>query len=198
MAHFGRRTLYLSGQAITFIFVLLIGVLSCVNDFVAAHSKTKKNPSEIIDPHPSPLKWTIAALLLAFTLAYDATLGPICYSLVSEIPSTRLRSKTIVLARNCYNISGIITNIITPRMLNPTAWGWGAKAGFFWAGTSVLGILWSWMSCLRRGYAHGSSKVRILRLPDYALQKEKRTGCRGNVQYKPDGREPGTHDMMTL
>jgi SP family general alpha glucoside:H+ symporter-like MFS transporter len=29
-------------------------------------------------------------------------------------------------------------------MLNPTAWGWGAKAGFFWAGTSVLGILWSW------------------------------------------------------
>ncbi|RYN49314.1 Maltose permease [Alternaria tenuissima] len=144
MAHFGRRTLYLSGQAITFIFVLLIGVLSCVNDFVAAHSKTKKNPSEIIDPHPSPLNWTIAALLLAFTLAYDATLGPICYSLVSEIPSTRLRSKTIVLARNCYNISGIITNIITPRMLNPTAWGWGAKAGFFWAGTSVLGILWSW------------------------------------------------------
>jgi SP family general alpha glucoside:H+ symporter-like MFS transporter len=144
MAHFGRRTLYLSGQAITFIFVLLIGILSCVNDFVAAHSKTKKNPSEIIDPHPSPLNWTIAALLLAFTLAYDATLGPICYSLVSEIPSTRLRSKTIVLARNCYNISGIITNIITPRMLNPTAWGWGAKAGFFWAGTSVLGILWSW------------------------------------------------------
>ncbi|CAN9158102.1 unnamed protein product [Alternaria alternata] len=144
MAHFGRRTLYLSGQAITFIFVLLIGVLSCVNDSVAAHSKTKKNPSEIINPHPSPLNWTIAALLLAFTLAYDATLGPICYSLVSEIPSTRLRSKTIVLARNCYNISGIITNIITPRMLNPTAWGWGAKAGFFWAGTSVLGILWSW------------------------------------------------------
>ncbi|KAG9185674.1 hypothetical protein G6011_07005 [Alternaria panax] len=144
MLHFGRRTLYLSGQAMTFIFVLLIGVLACVNDFVIDHSKAKKNPSKIINPHPSALNWTIAALLMAFTLAYDATLGPICYSLVSEIPSTRLRSKTIVLARNCYNISGIITNVITPRMLNPTSWGWGAKAGFFWAGTSIFGILWSW------------------------------------------------------
>ena len=36
-----------------------------------------------------------------------------------------------------------MTNIITPRMLNPTAWGWGAKAGFFWAGTSLLGLVWS-------------------------------------------------------
>jgi SP family general alpha glucoside:H+ symporter-like MFS transporter len=147
MAHFGRRTLYLSGQATTFVFVLLIGILACMpqgQNFVAGRSAAVGNPSQVINTHPTALNWSIAALLLAFTLAYDATLGPICYSLVSEIPSTRLRSKTIVLARNCYNISGIITNVITPRMLNPTAWGWGAKAGFFWAGTSVLGILWSW------------------------------------------------------
>lgn len=49
-----------------------------------------------------------------------------------------------MLARNCYNISGIVTNLITPRMLNPTAWAWGAKAGFFWAGTAVVGLVWSW------------------------------------------------------
>lgn len=29
-------------------------------------------------------------------------------------------------------------------MLNPTAWAWGAKAGFFWAGTALLGLVWSW------------------------------------------------------
>ena len=147
MAHFGRRTLYLSGQFMTFIFVLLIGILACIphrHHFVTVRSAVVGTSSEVGNPHPTALNWSIAALLLAFTLAYDATLGPICYALVSEIPSTRLRSKTIVLARNCYNISGIVTNIITPRMLNPTAWGWGAKAGFFWAGTSVIGILWSW------------------------------------------------------
>lgn len=29
-------------------------------------------------------------------------------------------------------------------MLNPYAWAWGAKTGFFWAGTSVVGLVWSW------------------------------------------------------
>lgn len=29
-------------------------------------------------------------------------------------------------------------------MLNPTAWAWGAKSGFFWAGTSKVGLTWSW------------------------------------------------------
>jgi SP family general alpha glucoside:H+ symporter-like MFS transporter len=153
MAHFGRRTLYLSGQALTFLFVLLIGILACIpqhyttipvkRGLLAERSAAGGVTGGPVNHHPTALNWTIAALLLAFTLTYDATLGPICYSLVSEIPSTRLRSKTIVLARNCYNISGIVTNIITPRMLNPTAWGWGAKAGFFWAGTSIIGILWS-------------------------------------------------------
>jgi SP family general alpha glucoside:H+ symporter-like MFS transporter len=147
MSHFGRRSLYLSGQALTFLFVLLIGILACIPQHYTSipvrHSAAGGVTGGPVNHHPTPLNWTIAALLLAFTLTYDATLGPICYSLVSEIPSTRLRSKTIVLARNCYNISGIVTNIITPRMLNPTAWGWGAKAGFFWAGTSIVGIVWS-------------------------------------------------------
>ncbi|KAF7452641.1 Sugar tr domain containing protein [Pyrenophora tritici-repentis] len=132
MSHFGRRTLYLSGQTLTCLFVLLIGILACI-------PQPRTNTTSTF----TPLNWSIAALLLAFTLTYDATLGPICYALVSEMPSTRLRSKTIVLARNCYNVGGIVTNVITPRMLNPTAWGWGAKTGFFWAGTSVLGLGWS-------------------------------------------------------
>ncbi|XP_014562191.1 hypothetical protein COCVIDRAFT_84824 [Bipolaris victoriae FI3] len=126
MVAFGRRSLYISGQILTFIFVSFIGIFA------------------FADLPPDELNWAIAGLLLAFTLTYDATIGPICYALVSEIPSTRLRSKTIVLARNCYNISGIVANIITPRMLNPTAWGWGARTGFFWAGTGIMGILWTW------------------------------------------------------
>ncbi|EMD70208.1 hypothetical protein COCSADRAFT_132861 [Bipolaris sorokiniana ND90Pr] len=126
MVLYGRRSLYLCGQVLTFAFVLSIGILA------------------FADVPPTALNWAIAALLLAFTLTYDATIGPICYALVSEMPSTRLRSKTIVLARNCYNVSGIVANVITPRMLNPTAWGWGARTGYFWAGTSIIGIMWSW------------------------------------------------------
>jgi SP family general alpha glucoside:H+ symporter-like MFS transporter len=61
-------------------------------------------------------------MLIVLTFVYDFTVGPVCYGLVAGIPSTRLRVKTVVLARVAYNITSIITNIITPRMLNPSAW----------------------------------------------------------------------------
>ncbi|KAH6621957.1 maltose permease MAL61 [Boeremia exigua] len=144
----GRRTIYLSGQALTFLCVLAIGILACIPHQTpstnAPRSAGGASPPPPRTETPSPVPWAIAALLLLFTAVYDATIGPLCYTLVSEIPSTRLRSKTIVLARNCYNVSGIVTNLITPRMLNPTSWAWGAKSGFFWAGTALLGLGWSW------------------------------------------------------
>jgi SP family general alpha glucoside:H+ symporter-like MFS transporter len=131
MLFLGRRTIYLWGQTCLFIFLLLIGILACIP------SSSPSSPSK-------DTKWTIAAILQIYTFVYDATIGPICYSLVSEIPSTRLRNKTIVLARNSYNVGQIATNVLSPRMLNPTAWAWGAKAAFFWAGLASLGIGWSW------------------------------------------------------
>lgn len=60
------------------------------------------------------------------------------------MPSTRLRQKTIVLARNFYNLGGIFNQIVTPYMLNPTAWNWGAKTGFFWAGLCFLLLVWTY------------------------------------------------------
>ncbi|KAI5256311.1 sugar porter family MFS transporter [Aureobasidium subglaciale] len=87
--------------------------------------------------------WGIGAMILIYTFIYDTTVGPVCYSLVAEIPSTRLRNKTVVLARNLYNITGVVANILTPHMLNPDAWNWGAKAGFFWAGTGALCAVWT-------------------------------------------------------
>lgn len=152
LACLGRRTIYLSGQLLTFICVLLIGILACIPrqyTTVSSPSHISRSadggvPTTHSNDAGGAIPWAIAAFLLIFTAVYDATIGPLCYTLVSEIPSTRLRSKTIVLARNCYNISGIVTNLITPRMLNPTAWAWGAKSGFFWAGTAVVGLIWSW------------------------------------------------------
>ncbi|KAJ8609013.1 hypothetical protein MRB53_039372 [Persea americana] len=80
---------------------------------------------------------------MLYTFAYDATVGPVCYSLVAELASTRLRNKTVVLARNAYNITGIVANVLTPHMLNPDSWNWGAKTGFFWAGACLLCALWT-------------------------------------------------------
>ncbi|KAF4974604.1 hypothetical protein FZEAL_8531 [Fusarium zealandicum] len=126
MGWFGRRTLYLGGQLAMSLCLLLIGCTAFAGrDNVAA-------------------QWAIGSLLLVYTFTYDCTVGPVCYSLVAELTSTRLRTKSVVLARNLYNISGIATNIMTPRMLNPSAWNWGAKSGFFWAGTCFLCAVWTY------------------------------------------------------
>jgi SP family general alpha glucoside:H+ symporter-like MFS transporter len=92
----------------------------------------------------SGLHWAIGSLFLTYTFCYDATVRPISYALVAELISSRLRTKTVVLARNLYNITGIVTNILTPRMLNPSAWDWGAKTGFFWAGSCFLCLMWTY------------------------------------------------------
>ncbi|POR38487.1 General alpha-glucoside permease [Tolypocladium paradoxum] len=125
MGWFGRRTLYLAGQLLMSGVLLTIGCVALAGrDNVAA-------------------QWAIGSMLLVYTFTYDATVGPVCYSLVAELTSTRLRTKSVVLARNMYNIVGIATNIITPRMLNPSAWNWGAKSGFFWAGTCFACAVWT-------------------------------------------------------
>ncbi|KAK9311300.1 general substrate transporter [Lipomyces starkeyi] len=120
MTYSGRRTLYLAGMCIMFILLLTIGCVAVIPSAGKAGS------------------WVIGSMLILFTFVYDCTVGPVCFSLVAEIPATRLRSKSIVIARNVYNAASIVNNIIVPYMLNPTAWNWRGKAGFFWAGINGL------------------------------------------------------------
>lgn len=126
MGRAGRRTLYLYGSITLLGLLLIIGLTAIA-------------PSSNV-----PSRWAIGSMLLLFTFIYDFTVGPVCYALVAEVSSTRLKAKTIVLARNFYNVGGIIVNILTTYQLTPTpsGWGWGAKSAFFWAGSCFLCIVW--------------------------------------------------------
>ena len=125
MAHFGRRTLYLAGLSFQFLVLLITGFLG-----LAPSSNTV-------------VPWVVACMMIAYTFVYDMTVGPVCYALVPEIPAGRLRTRTVVLGRNLYNVINIIMNIIIPYMLNPSAWNWKAKAGFFYAGLCFLCGVWT-------------------------------------------------------
>jgi len=70
--------------------------------------------------------------------------GTVCYSLVAELSTRRLQIKTVVLGRNLYNIVGIITNVLTPYMINPSAWDWSNYTAFFWAGLCFLCIVYTY------------------------------------------------------
>lgn len=124
MAWLGRRQIYFSGISAISLILFIIGFVSLAPE------------------HPAR-DWAIGSMLLIFTFVYDCTLGPVCYSLVSEISSTRLRAKSIVLARNVYNIGGIVTHTLSNYQLTTTAWNWGAHTGFFWGGIAALCAVWT-------------------------------------------------------
>ncbi|OQE43682.1 hypothetical protein PENCOP_c003G00713 [Penicillium coprophilum] len=124
MSYLGRRTLYVGGLAVLAAILFVIGFVS-------------------IPESTSALSWTTGSMLLVYTFIYDSTIGPVCFSLVSEMPSSRLRTKTVVLARNTYNILNLVTGIIIPYMLNVDAWNWRGKSGFFWGGLCILCLVWS-------------------------------------------------------
>ncbi|KAK3671968.1 hypothetical protein LTR78_008143 [Recurvomyces mirabilis] len=102
MTYSGRRTIFLGGLLAQFFVLMMIGFTSL------AHTKAAS--------------YGTGSLLLLFTLCYDIAVGTVAYSIVAEIPSSRLRTKTIVLARSLYNCQGIINGVIAPYMLNPSAW----------------------------------------------------------------------------
>ncbi|WWC59866.1 uncharacterized protein I303_102428 [Kwoniella dejecticola CBS 10117] len=125
MTRFGRRRLYLLGLFGMICFLVVIGGMG------------------FISTSNSGAQWAIGAMLLAYTALYDATVGPVCYTIVGEISSTRLRAKTVVIARVAYNIIGIVNGIIMPYFLNAQKLNWGAKTGWFWAGFCLLCFIWT-------------------------------------------------------
>ncbi|PMD44563.1 sugar transporter [Hyaloscypha variabilis F] len=119
----GRRTLYLWGTGLMCLILVAGGIVGTQHD-------------------STWVSWTLGSVVILFTFVYDTTVGPVCYSLVAELPSTRLRVKTVVLARVAYNLAGIISNVLMPKMLNPTAWNWRGKTCFLWAGTCFCCYIW--------------------------------------------------------
>ncbi|KAH7346991.1 general substrate transporter [Pyrenochaeta sp. MPI-SDFR-AT-0127] len=120
--HFGRATIYMSGMTFMFFILLVIGGLGWA--------------------HSASAQMAIGILLVISTLCNMITIGPACYPIVAETPSGRLRYKTISIGRFVYILTGIFHNSVTPRMLSPVGWNWGARTALFYAGTNLLCNIW--------------------------------------------------------
>jgi SP family general alpha glucoside:H+ symporter-like MFS transporter len=91
------------------------------------------------------VNFAMGGLLIGLNFIYNCSLGPVCYTIIAEISSTRLRQKSIVLSRIAYQIMNIICGIIVPRMLSPLAWNWGPKSGLFWGASAGLSTLYCFL-----------------------------------------------------
>lgn len=124
MRNFGRRTLFVGGLTVLALSLLIIGFTGMAPKHEATY-------------------WATGGMLVFFTFCYNCTVGPVVYSLVTELSSVRLRQKTVALARIMFNVGAIINSVITPYMLNSESLNWGAKTGFFWAGMCSCFLAWA-------------------------------------------------------
>ncbi|PCD25469.1 hypothetical protein AU210_014573 [Fusarium oxysporum f. sp. radicis-cucumerinum] len=125
IARHGRRSIYIWGCLIMSAAMFVIG-------FVA------------IPRQSSATGGVSAAFYYVWYSTYEMTIGPIAYIIVAEVSSTRLRSKTIGLARNAYNVINIAATCVVPHILNPTAANWKGKSAFLAAGFCILCAVWAW------------------------------------------------------
>ncbi|KAK3989464.1 hypothetical protein QBC44DRAFT_381460 [Cladorrhinum sp. PSN332] len=122
----GRRSIYFWGQ-------IAMAVLLCACGCAS------------FAPGKTTAGWAAGGVLAVYTLVYDLTVGPICYSIVSEIPSIRRRASTLSAARCTYLLANLINHFLTPKMVSVDAgsWGWGAKSGFFYAVLCLFGAAYT-------------------------------------------------------
>ncbi|KKK15250.1 hexose carrier protein [Aspergillus ochraceoroseus] len=125
MKALGRRCMYLGGLAFMSVYLFVIGVLTLFK-------------------HNNSIEWTQSMLCIVWLFTFSLTVGPLGWAIAPEVSSTRLRSKTIVLARNTYYIAIVVANVIEPYMMNPTAWNWRGKTGFFWFGFAFATLVWGY------------------------------------------------------
>ncbi|KAK4496786.1 hypothetical protein PRZ48_012769 [Zasmidium cellare] len=124
--NYGRRNPYMVGCFLMAILQILIGILAAVGG-------------------SQSLGYAVSAVFLIWYAVWCLTLGPIPYVINSEVSSTRLRSKTFVLARGTYIALNIVNSVVSPYLLNPTAANWKGKTGFLTGGLNVLCLLWAFV-----------------------------------------------------
>ncbi|GFF55009.1 alpha-glucosides permease MPH3 [Aspergillus udagawae] len=128
LAYIGRRTMYLFGCASLMILQLAIGAID-------------------LAPRRTSTIWAQCGLMLVCNFVYDLTLGPVCYVLLAEVSSVKLRGLTIALATvSCY-VWSIVIAVVIPYAINEDEGNWKGKLGFLFAGTSLLCTIYCFL-CL--------------------------------------------------
>lgn len=122
LSYLGRRTIYMLGISANVIVLACIGFSSLATTEGAM--------------------WAQAILLVLWPFITSLTVGSVAFSIVTEVGSTRLRAKTIALARNTFNGLNIIWGAVIPYIFNPTEADLKGKAAFIFVFTGALCVVY--------------------------------------------------------
>ncbi|KAG8407210.1 hypothetical protein J3459_010411 [Metarhizium acridum] len=102
--YFGRRTVYFGG-------LLGMNILYFAIGFAGIPPLSNK-----------PANWAKSSLLIIYLVIYCPSVGATVYTIVGEVGASKLRGKTVALARNTYCLLSIVMQTVVPYMLIPEEW----------------------------------------------------------------------------
>lgn len=152
LRYVGRRTAFTTG----------IGVI-CALQFTVAFLQLSPSYDQ-----NQGYSWAQIGLLITAQAIFNLTIGPLAYTILTEVPSMKLRSKSVAISIATDAICGIVTNSITPFLINPGEANAKGKADFLWGGVSVISFLW----CIFR---LPETKHRTFEEIDYLFENKVRT-----------------------
>lgn len=121
----GRRKMAIVGLSILCALLFIVGFLS-----LAPESNTGAS-------------WAAGVMLVVWSFVAGVTFYPTVYPVQGEIPSTRLRGKTIVLQRILYNIVGVTMSVLNLYML--TQWNMQKKIAFVYGATCFCCVIYTYL-----------------------------------------------------
>ncbi|KAK7422569.1 hypothetical protein QQX98_001592 [Neonectria punicea] len=123
--NYGRRTLFLSGCMVLALLMFLIGFLA-------------------LGPQTATFGFATSAVYLVWFGVWCLTIGPLPYVINGEVSSTRLRAKTLAIARGTYLVLNIINSVVAPYILNPEWANWRGKTGLLTGGLTIVSLVWAY------------------------------------------------------
>jgi SP family general alpha glucoside:H+ symporter-like MFS transporter len=127
LCYWGRRSIFCSGLWAMGIILLIIGVLNCAPNY----------------NDDKGYAWGQASLLAVWSFCYQLTVGPLAFVIISEISSTKLRSRTIALSSSAQAFAAILASLAMPYMFERDTADMKGKVGFVFGATCLLCALWA-------------------------------------------------------
>ncbi|RDL36806.1 General substrate transporter [Venustampulla echinocandica] len=85
------------------------------------------------------------ALLLLYCWLYNLTIGATAFTILCEVPTSRLRVKTIAIGISLQNCLNLMWSFVMPYLFNPDKANLGAKVTFIFGGLSVFCVIYLWV-----------------------------------------------------
>lgn len=126
----GRRRIYNYGLVVLVILLFLIAIL----DVVPTHSGQLT------------ITWVQSSLMVVYNFFYDLTIGPLCFVIISETSSSKLRGKTIAIATTVNALINVACAVGIPYAINPDQGNLKGKLAFVFFGLSVPCLAWCFLA----------------------------------------------------